>query len=32
MINTKQLYLDLMKKCLTDLIYGDAQEKPNLLK
>jgi hypothetical protein len=25
------LYLDLMKKCLTDIIYADAQEQPNLL-
>jgi hypothetical protein len=26
----QHLYLDLMKKCLTDLIYADVQEKPNL--
>jgi hypothetical protein len=30
MNNTKDLYLDLMKKCLIDLIYADVQEKPNL--
>src|SRR5205807_7313712 len=27
---SQHLYLDLMKKCLTDLIYADVQEKPNL--
>jgi hypothetical protein len=30
MPGTKDLYLDLMKKCLTDLIYADVEEKPNL--
>jgi len=30
MQHTKDLYLDLMKKCLTDLIYADVEEKPNL--
>ena len=27
---TRVLYLDLMKKCLTDFIYGDVVAKPNL--
>ena len=26
----RSLYLDLMKKCLTDFIYGDVLEKPNI--
>lgn len=26
----RALYLDLMKKCLTDFIYGDVVEKPNI--
>ena len=30
MQHTKDLYLDLIKKCLTDLIYADVEEKPNL--
>jgi len=30
MDTSKDLYLDLMKRCLTDLIYADVQEKPNL--
>jgi SAM-dependent methyltransferase len=29
-IDTRELYLDLMKRCLIDLIYSDVQEKPNL--
>ena len=30
MDKTKDLYLDLMKKCLAGLIYADVEEKPNL--
>ena len=30
MQSAKDLYLDLMKRCLTDLIYADVEEKPNL--
>jgi hypothetical protein len=30
MTDTRSLYLDLMKRCLTDLIYADASEKPML--
>lgn len=30
MRSTKDLYLDLMKKCLIGLIYADVEEKPNL--
>jgi Macrocin-O-methyltransferase (TylF) len=30
MEGAKSLYLDLMKKCLTDFIYGDVLEKPNI--
>jgi hypothetical protein len=30
MQSARDLYLDLMKKCLTDLIYADVEEKPNL--
>lgn len=30
MQSTKEMYLDLMKKCLIDLIYADVQEKPSL--
>lgn len=30
MENARVLYLDLMKKCLTDFIYGDVVAKPNL--
>lgn len=30
MESAKVLYLDLMKKCLTDFIYGDVVAKPNL--
>lgn len=26
---TRDLYLDLLKRCLTDIIYADVQEKPN---
>ncbi len=26
----RQLYLELMKKCLIDLIYADVQERPNI--
>ena len=29
MTDTKSLYLDLMKRCLTDSIYGDEYEGPN---
>jgi O-methyltransferase len=30
MQSTKDLYLDLMKKCLIDLIYADVEKNPNL--
>lgn len=30
METARALYLDLMKKCLTDIIYADQQEQPNL--
>jgi O-methyltransferase len=30
MNTAKDLYLDLLKKCLTDLIYADVQEKSNI--
>ena len=30
MESARVLYLDLMKKCLTDFIYGDVVAKPNL--
>ena len=30
MKSTKELYLDLLKKCLTDMIYADSQVHPNL--
>src|SRR5271170_2924198 len=30
MNSTKELYLDLLKKCLADMIYADSQERPNL--
>lgn len=30
MESARSLYLDLMKKCLTDFIYGDVVEKPNI--
>jgi len=30
MENTKKLYFELMKKCLTDLIYADMQSQPVL--
>ncbi len=31
MQDAKALYFDLMKKCLTDLIYADVQDQPALL-
>lgn len=31
MDNVKDLYLDLMKKCLTDIIYADEQEQPSII-
>ena len=30
MEDAKKLYFDLMKKCLTDIIYADEQEQPSL--
>ena len=30
MKTTKDLYLGLLKKCLTDMIYAGSQERPNL--